>query len=505
MFRYLLIPIFLLVFPMLFSVKPIFSKPHLRIQQVRSIDYPYIQVELSLAKITPIKGIDASSFEVYENDWKVNSFHVKKIEPEKNPKKTILVVNSSNNLSKKRFLEQITAIENFTKVLNSNDQIAIFSYNDKVIKHCGFIIKKLKMAQCINHIRQQGRHTVLYDAIFESLKLSHGLTSERYSMILFTGGQDQGSVMEINDVMTMLNQSNTPIFGIATGNKKNLKIISRITRISGGDIYHVDDTKNLSKIYLLINELLDNSYMIRYVSQASSTSLDGKKVKLLISVNSKNFQESDTYTFFLHNLSLTDLWQKFKNDDSYWLFGLTSALIFIFLSLFIAVIRRPRLIVKQEVEKKPTQFFHKTDEKDVPYNANIEDYILQREQSAISSIKKSSGKKTIREDTLSKKVLAYLVEKEGPNTGRRYEINWQNISIGYADENTIALDDPLISYEHAKIIKDQGNRFILYDLLSENGTYLNGKKLLRPIALKDFDEVQLGKTKLIFRKVFQAT
>ncbi len=507
MFRYSLILIFFLVCPVVPDVGAVFSKPYLRIQQVRSVDYPYIQIELSLAKITPIKGIDPNSFEVYENDWKVNSFHVKRIEPEKNPKKTILLVNSSSNLSNNHFLEQIEAIENFTKVLSSNDQIAILSYNDKITKHCGFVTEKLKMTKCIKDIRQQGRKTVLYDAIFEGLKLLRGLTPEitpeRHSMILFVGGKDQGSIMEINDVMTMLmNQSNTPIFGIATGNKKDLKSISRISRISGGDIYHVGDTKNFSKIYLLINELLDNRYMIRYVSQASSTSLDGKKVKLLISVNSKDFQESDTYTFFLHDLSLTDLWHKLKTDDSYWLFGLTSALIFIFLSLIIIVIRRPRLIVK-EVAKKPEQSSHKTDEKDVSYKNDIEDYIIQREKNTTELKKKTFSKKIIREDAFSKKILAYFVEKEGPNTGRRYEINWENISIGYADENSIALDDPLISYEHAKI-KEQGNRFILYDLLSENGTYLNGKKLLRPTVLKDFDEIQLGKTKLIFRKVFQS-
>ena len=95
--------------------------------------------------------------------------------------------------------------------------------------------------------------------------------------------------------------------------------------------------------------------------------------------------------------------------------------------------------------------------------------------------------------------LAYLVEKEGPRTGTRYKIVWNEVNIGLGDENSIVIEDPSISFKHARIV-NKGGKFLLYDLLSENGTFINGKKLLRPKELNDFDEIQLGRTKLIFRK-----
>jgi hypothetical protein len=93
----------------------------------------------------------------------------------------------------------------------------------------------------------------------------------------------------------------------------------------------------------------------------------------------------------------------------------------------------------------------------------------------------------------------WLVEKEGPHTGRKYKINWHIVTLGFADDNSIVVEDNTVSPRHAKIERD-GKSFVLYDLLSESGTYLNGKKLLRPKELSDFDEIGLGRTKLIFRK-----
>jgi hypothetical protein len=93
----------------------------------------------------------------------------------------------------------------------------------------------------------------------------------------------------------------------------------------------------------------------------------------------------------------------------------------------------------------------------------------------------------------------WLVEKEGPHTGRKYKINWHVVTLGFSDDNSIVIEDNTVSSRHAKIERD-GKNFVLYDLLSESGTYLNGKKLLRPKELSDFDEIGLGRTKLIFRK-----
>jgi len=41
-------------------------------------------------------------------------------------------------------------------------------------------------------------------------------------------------------------------------------------------------------------------------------------------------------------------------------------------------------------------------------------------------------------------------------------------------------------------------------MASDGGTFLNGKKLLRPKKLFDWDEIQIGTTVLIFRVVSES-
>jgi len=41
--------------------------------------------------------------------------------------------------------------------------------------------------------------------------------------------------------------------------------------------------------------------------------------------------------------------------------------------------------------------------------------------------------------------------------------------------------------------------YYLFDLISDTGTFLNSKKILRPRLLHDWDEIRMGNTSFIFR------
>jgi len=93
---------------------------------------------------------------------------------------------------------------------------------------------------------------------------------------------------------------------------------------------------------------------------------------------------------------------------------------------------------------------------------------------------------------------AWLVEKDGPDSGKKYPIFWEEITIGRGKESSIVVEDNSVSLKHSKI-KSVDNKFYLFDLASDNGTFLNGKKLLRPKAIYDWDEIKIGRTLFIFR------
>ena len=82
----------------------------------------------------------------------------------------------------------------------------------------------------------------------------------------------------------------------------------------------------------------------------------------------------------------------------------------------------------------------------------------------------------------------------------RIPIGW---SVEYNDFNAIDQDDPeaKVSRRHARIRREASNRYIIEDLGSTNGTFINrGRRLIpgNPNILNDGDEIIVGKTFLRF-------
>jgi phosphoserine phosphatase RsbU/P len=78
------------------------------------------------------------------------------------------------------------------------------------------------------------------------------------------------------------------------------------------------------------------------------------------------------------------------------------------------------------------------------------------------------------------------------------------VSIGRASDCSIPIKDRYLSRKHAEIIAD-GNAWILKDLGSANGTYLNGSRVERDEQLKTGDRIRLGDTEIVFETSDRST
>ena len=95
---------------------------------------------------------------------------------------------------------------------------------------------------------------------------------------------------------------------------------------------------------------------------------------------------------------------------------------------------------------------------------------------------------------------ASLIRRDRLNREDRqdYHLFLDVVVIGSDRWSNIHLDDRAASPIHARIKRVDG-KFIIYDMVSGSGVFLNGKKLLRPRALCDGDELKLGHTYFRFR------
>lgn len=114
------------------------------------------------------------------------------------------------------------------------------------------------------------------------------------------------------------------------------------------------------------------------------------------------------------------------------------------------------------------------------------------------------------DDGLSKGVHAVLIIERGASVGTEFGLTSEESNIGRWDaDNGIFPDVDLdthdpeakVSRRHARIIQENG-RYMLEDLGSTNGTFINRGRRLIPgnrQPLNDGDEVIVGKTFLRFR------
>jgi len=74
----------------------------------------------------------------------------------------------------------------------------------------------------------------------------------------------------------------------------------------------------------------------------------------------------------------------------------------------------------------------------------------------------------------------------------------QKVVIGKkADVDLIIEDDPSVSRVHARLERVSGV-WVIQDLNSTNGTYVNGERVFNTRVLRDKDEIMLGRTRLRF-------
>lgn len=92
---------------------------------------------------------------------------------------------------------------------------------------------------------------------------------------------------------------------------------------------------------------------------------------------------------------------------------------------------------------------------------------------------------------------AELIVVNGPLAGTRYDLSKGEMLIGRAPDLKVVLNEPEVGWRHCQIRK-QGDRFMLLDMRSSLGTYVNGMRSAER-WLEDRDQIGIGKTTLMFR------
>jgi hypothetical protein len=270
----------------------------------------------------------------------------------------------------------------------------------------------------------------------------------------------------------------------------------KIAEYSDGKFYSLKDKDSTQKLFADIQQYRMPPYRIRYTSKNKVSILEEKKITVHLGIlNLQNINSE-------YEVSIPSRMENAIRDPYVFLPVAIFILMICLTALFLLPkIRYPKFInSKTDVSEDRSSsidesrvyehMYGKKEEHDSKESAKrIHTNILDYEDVEMDIPNSIPGEKYKK---------AVLIQKSGPNPGRQFTVFGEKTIIGKRESCDFVIWDNSVDGEHAKILNIK-DHFVIYDLISSSGVYLNGKKLLRPKVLFDFDEIKLGKTVLIFR------
>ena len=103
-------------------------------------------------------------------------------------------------------------------------------------------------------------------------------------------------------------------------------------------------------------------------------------------------------------------------------------------------------------------------------------------------------------DDLSRECVGWIVIWNGPQKGRDFRLEPGKNPVGTDANCTVVISDPYASGQHC-VVRFEENEYVLVDLDSTNGTYVNGERVVKH-HLIDNDTIRIGRTELRFKALY---
>jgi pSer/pThr/pTyr-binding forkhead associated (FHA) protein len=96
------------------------------------------------------------------------------------------------------------------------------------------------------------------------------------------------------------------------------------------------------------------------------------------------------------------------------------------------------------------------------------------------------------------KRFGWLIVKTGSRIGQVHQLG-EITDLGRSASGGIVIDDERVSDQHARVRVDEEGQFVVWDLASTNGTFVNGERITAATPIVENDEVKVGHTVLVLK------
>lgn len=225
-----------------------------------------------------VKGLARNQFRVKEDgvSQRLTAFAGENI-----PLEIVVAVDVSHSMTESMPTLK-AAVRTFLTALRPADQVTLLAFNDNIFTLARRATEPALRVRAVDRLAPWGG-TALFDAMLTALN-TVGKQPGRRSLVVFSDGEDQNSVATLKRVETRLETSDATIYTIGLGrsvkDRALAQVMARMSQMSGGRSFLIDDIEELDKVFADIVEELSNQYLLSYGS--SNDARDGTWRKILV-------------------------------------------------------------------------------------------------------------------------------------------------------------------------------------------------------------------------------
>jgi hypothetical protein len=353
-----------------------------------------------------------------------------------------LTIDTSGSI-RPELLEQIKQLASGVLAkLPPGSEVAVFSFNDQSTRILERTNSAAAVEQAVQGLQRAGRFTALYDALYDASRYLKDAPPARKAIVLVTDGKDENSSVQIEDGLKIAVENRIPVHCVGVGRIQEA-VLRRIAKLTTGEYAPIDAGPS-DLIAQRISELPAPAPPPPVATPVAAT-------PVAASVPARN---------------------------NTWLYVLVGSLV-VAAAFGAAYFLRGR---------------------SRPEDAGIgEGTVVVRDpdESADSTVVMRTPEVGQVERTVMLRLQPSLTVTRGPGQGEVFNLSLDSaISIGRAPTNDIPLGDTAVSGEHCRI-RPEGGAFVLHDLKSTNGTFVNEKRIERH-RLSEGDVIRVGETHFRF-------
>jgi VWFA-related protein len=212
----------------------------------------------------PILGLTPADFEVLDNGVPQQ---VEFVSYDQIPLNVVLAFDMSDSVAGERLEHLRTAGAGLLDGLKRGDQAALVTFSNRIALGAALTSDVQPLRDALEEVVGTGE-TSLVDGAYAGLTIGES-DAGRALLIIFSDGLDTLSWLSPAAVLETAKRSDVVVYGVSAGRSK-AEFLHDLTSFSGGRLFELDKTANLSATFLSILEEFRRRYLVSYTPRGVS-------------------------------------------------------------------------------------------------------------------------------------------------------------------------------------------------------------------------------------------